>query len=753
MKKIFSYFLITILSINIFWVQNINASNEKMNYTKGIIITKWELNKTNIWRNYVKQIDNLYEKIKNNEAQLKNLNSNLENLLKSNNIKNKEVLNTLMYLQFMVKVWLFDLEDNKLNQIISSNISDNDKKIAEKEIIKLQHKMVDSWENFMENILKEIKSTNNFNEKWDVDFKLDINLDSIAKIEWWISLKKYEAINYWLDSKIKWDFKINFNWDIEWELIEFNTSSNIDFISKDGDMYLKFDNLEISSNQDLSFLNEYTNKIIELSKNNKYIKIEDNSSKLAIELINNFNYNKYLLEARGYANNPMFEAYSKEWNKYYLKPTKDFCDTFKEIANKFDPFYWKTCSNSQYNEMLKEFNELMNIYISINWNETTLWYEWKDPNFKENNWYITFNDKEITKVIFNLSDKKWEFLTKFSYENNKFELSSKVSSSYDNFILNLNWELDNNKIINNLSLNSDYKRKKWKFDYNTWEYIYENNYSKIFESNIVIRNKNISWETKFFSEDKEIIKINTTGNYSLNKMDIKNKISYGEEIKNMINYSNQIEKARDSSRISDLRALTMWIEQFYQDNWEYPRNRDDFINWIEYIYIYELPTDPSWNIEINWCKFWYYYEVWKDKNGIENQTYKLSTCFESEDNINNRAKIDWWSYDNKYEIWFVENKFNKWFYISDIKSWDKIEKKQNENNDLYWNLDISYDMTNNKNNFLFIFNIINWNTKIINLEMESNANRTINNDKINTPSDYINAEDIFDLNNLYYYMY
>jgi len=40
-------------------------------------------------------------------------------------------------------------------------------------------------------------------------------------------------------------------------------------------------------------------------------------------------------------------------------------------------------------------------------------------------------------------------------------------------------------------------------------------------------------------------------------MDIKNKITFGEEIKNMINFNNQIEKARDSSRMSDLRALMM----------------------------------------------------------------------------------------------------------------------------------------------------------------------------------------------------
>jgi hypothetical protein len=77
-------------------------------------------------------------------------------------------------------------------------------------------------------------------------------------------------------------------------------------------MYLKLDDLKISSNQDLSFLNEYTKKIKDLAKDNKYIKIENESNQLAIQLINNFNYNKYILEAREYAKKPMFEAYNKE---------------------------------------------------------------------------------------------------------------------------------------------------------------------------------------------------------------------------------------------------------------------------------------------------------------------------------------------------------------------------------------------------------------------------------------------------------
>jgi hypothetical protein len=35
---------------------------------------------------------------------------------------------------------------------------------------------------------------------------------------------------------------------------------------------------------------------------------------------------------------PMFRAYEKKDNKYYIIPTKYACDELKNFMNKFDPF-------------------------------------------------------------------------------------------------------------------------------------------------------------------------------------------------------------------------------------------------------------------------------------------------------------------------------------------------------------------------------------------------------------------------------
>jgi hypothetical protein len=50
----------------------------------------------------------------------------------------------------------------------------------------------------------------------------------------------------------------------------------------------------------------------------------------------------------------LFKAYKKEGSKFYLIPSKYGCDTAKTLAQKFDPFNGNTCTDSQYNDLLKD---------------------------------------------------------------------------------------------------------------------------------------------------------------------------------------------------------------------------------------------------------------------------------------------------------------------------------------------------------------------------------------------------------------
>ena len=113
-------------------------------------------------------------------------------------------------------------------------------------------------------------------------------------------------------------------------------------------------------------------------------------------------------------------------------------------------------------------------------------------------------------------------------------------------------------------------------------------------------------------------------------------------------YTSQIQKARDSTRLTDIKALQGWVEQFYQDEWSYPddTNFDDVI-----VYVPKLPTDPkSW--QASWTSvFEYLYNVSADDNFINAQEYEISTHFEQAWNITWKAATDWWGDDARMEIW------------------------------------------------------------------------------------------------------
>ena len=131
-------------------------------------------------------------------------------------------------------------------------------------------------------------------------------------------------------------------------------------------------------------------------------------------------------------------------------------------------------------------------------------------------------------------------------------------------------------------------------------------------------------------------------------------------------YTSQIQKARDSNRINDVKVLESWVSQFYQDVSEYPtwddfwtwwtNQNDESVPWVQ-TYVPKIPKDPK-NKES--CNKWgwsqkqicaYRYYVWNDNNGISLQEYEISTAFENWWNISSKAKKDDWNDNFRYEVW------------------------------------------------------------------------------------------------------
>ena len=112
-------------------------------------------------------------------------------------------------------------------------------------------------------------------------------------------------------------------------------------------------------------------------------------------------------------------------------------------------------------------------------------------------------------------------------------------------------------------------------------------------------------------------------------------------------YTSQIQKARDSTRITSLTAIKSWVEQFYQDDGAYPEPSN--FSWVT-LYTPKLPKDPKTSQASGKSSFEYAYAVSPDSNTITWQYYELSVAFENSWNLTKKAAADGWANPNRYEI-------------------------------------------------------------------------------------------------------
>ncbi len=116
-------------------------------------------------------------------------------------------------------------------------------------------------------------------------------------------------------------------------------------------------------------------------------------------------------------------------------------------------------------------------------------------------------------------------------------------------------------------------------------------------------------------------------------------------------YTSQIQKARDTTRITDIEAIKNGIEQVYQDKGSYPdvtsagtADAPGFKTVNDYNP--KFGKDPKsgqscgagTSIAGTPCD--YYYGVAQDTNNIKNQVYRVSTGFENKGNIDSKALGD-----------------------------------------------------------------------------------------------------------------
>lgn len=121
-------------------------------------------------------------------------------------------------------------------------------------------------------------------------------------------------------------------------------------------------------------------------------------------------------------------------------------------------------------------------------------------------------------------------------------------------------------------------------------------------------------------------------------------------------YTSQIQKARDSTRITDVNALRTWLEQLYQDSGTYPNMGAAVTGWgPDFVevkkYTPKLPKDPKTNQKNTNSNFDYTYTVWSDTSWVSFQIFEVSTTFEQAWNMSAKAAVDGWNDANRLEVW------------------------------------------------------------------------------------------------------
>ncbi len=124
-------------------------------------------------------------------------------------------------------------------------------------------------------------------------------------------------------------------------------------------------------------------------------------------------------------------------------------------------------------------------------------------------------------------------------------------------------------------------------------------------------------------------------------------------------FTSQIQKARDTTRISDIKALEGGIQQSYQDSSTYPASNAFYTDVSPYIQ--KLPKDPKHSqpcndggVTANAPDCGYAYNVSADSNGILFGDFEVSTAFENSGNVAKKAAVDGWGTGvdtTRLEIW------------------------------------------------------------------------------------------------------
>lgn len=369
LQKICALFLVFFLCVSQAQLTFADTSSTQL------LRAKTELAATKDGAQYIKELDILVPAL--DTQRLEKIQDKLDGVLETGIIS--EGSDTYILIQYINIIVDIELS----SRVIEVTISDEEKIRAEEEIMDLQKALKGDILSSIDDIMLAWNEASRYEEKGDFEMDMMFNLDGQINTTGKISLNDYVAKTQGFDQSFVGEIEAFINATADGEELSISLTSDIDLISKEGQMYLQMKNIKYENSAEDEFLvfniSQYIEKLEELAQDNTYLAFMDDESLAAYEMLQSFSRDTLDAEIDKIFDSALLEAYSvTEEGTYLLRPTKHFCDAGKEAMSVFDPFGGKTCTENQYSNMLDEFFEsgakfemTVGSSNSLTWSQTT----------------------------------------------------------------------------------------------------------------------------------------------------------------------------------------------------------------------------------------------------------------------------------------------------------------------------------------------------------------------------------------------
>jgi hypothetical protein len=316
-------------------------------------------------------------------------------------------------------------------------LSQEDIQKVEKEIMSAQNNINSELSTFIDSTITSWDEMTHYEEKWNFKMLIEMVLEWSGDIEGWLNISDYVSQTQLFDQHFEGEVDSFLQANIFGEELDVSLWSNIELIVKDGKYYLKMDNItskNSSKNVELP-IDIYIETLEALAKENTYLSLSSPETEAGLEILQNINPQSMQAQIDLAFSFPLLEAYEKNDSTYLLRPTKHFCDIGKNIANVFDPFGGRNCTQWQYEDMLEDFMESgIDMILSLG-NENTLSIS-HNSNDENINIDISWKSNELTKIIGKIWDN-WESMD-FSYiPRDAFTLNINIDGIEADLLLNI----------------------------------------------------------------------------------------------------------------------------------------------------------------------------------------------------------------------------------------------------------------------------------------------------------------------------